>query len=270
MAVGKTLFPQAKHELHGLKLHTPMTRVDHRSHDEAPRKSSARQIRGVIFDAGGVLYDATLGRRMLWRLLNRIGLKIDYRTFFDCWDRDYLSQVCGGRREYGEALQAFLLAQGLSWAQIDEVEAASRPDRQFLETGARLLPGVATALNGLSSVGMTLAVLANSPLRGAELSCMLDQLGLAGRFQAVASSCDLEVTKPAVECYQAALRGLNLPAEEVVYVGHDARYLAGAKSAGLRVVAINHEAGVTADWHISRLDQLVAIATSPPPATGMN
>src|SRR3569623_1380083 len=73
---------------------------------------------------GDVLYDATLWRRWLLRLLQRMGLHTQYRTFFKIWDVEFLNEVHCGRREYSEAFQAFLLSAGLSRGQIDEVEAA--------------------------------------------------------------------------------------------------------------------------------------------------
>ena len=108
-------------------------------------------IRAVVFDMDDVLYDATLWRRWLLQLLARLGVKAEYRSFYRTWDAEYLIDVHRGRREYAEAFQAFLLAQGLSWAQIDEVEAASRVHSQELESGVRPLPGVAATINELAA-----------------------------------------------------------------------------------------------------------------------
>jgi hypothetical protein len=110
-------------------------------------------IRGVLFDMGNVLYDDTLWRRWVLRLLGHIGLHTNYRSFFRIWDRDYLDDVHRGRREFFEAFQAFLLSAGLSHSQIDELEAACRARHHQLEVDARPLPGVKTTLERLHQSG---------------------------------------------------------------------------------------------------------------------
>ena len=71
---------------------------------------------GVIFDMADVLYDATLWRRWLLRLVNQLGVPAEYEPFYHAWDHDYLADVHCGRRDYTEAFQTFLLARGLTWA----------------------------------------------------------------------------------------------------------------------------------------------------------
>jgi len=216
-------------------------------------------IRGLVFDLEDVLYDATLGRRWMLQLLARMGLKRDYRTFYRAWDHEFLVDVQRGRREYAEAFQAFLLAQGFSWAQIDEVQAASRLHCQELESGVRPLPGVVATIDELAARGVSMAVLADCAHSASELAGKLELLGLRGRFQAVLTSFELEETKPALRCYQAALQGLNLTTEEALYVGHDSRDLVGAAAAGLRTAAFNHDADARADHYLARLEELLEI-----------
>src|SRR5690348_9183710 len=104
--------------------------------------ATKRLVRGLLFDMGDVLHDATLWRRWLFQLLGRIGLNARYRTLFRVWDEEFLGDVYRGRREYGEAFHAFLLSLGLSRGQIDEVQAASQARKRELELNVRPLPGV--------------------------------------------------------------------------------------------------------------------------------
>src|SRR5688572_21192831 len=69
------------------------------------------RVRGLVFDMGDVLYDATLWRRWLLQLLQRLGHLYSYREFYQVWDRDYLDLVHRGKREYREAFASFLSAQ---------------------------------------------------------------------------------------------------------------------------------------------------------------
>jgi len=215
-------------------------------------------VRGLVFDMPNVLYDATLWRRWLWRLLGRLGISREYAELYRPWDAEFLPEVQCGRRDYCEALQAFLLATGLSWAQIDEVEAASRIHGHELEAGERPLPGTAQALGRLSAMGIRLAILTDSPFSSATLSEKLDGLGLGHCFEAVLSSFDLEVTLPAPSSYKAAACALDLHAGELAYIGHQTPHLAGAAAAGWLTVAFNHERDARAELHITNLADLLA------------
>ncbi|HEY1785227.1 MAG TPA: HAD family hydrolase, partial [Pirellulales bacterium] len=125
--------------------------------------AAARSLRGLVFEMTNVLYDATLWRRELVRLLARLEVPACYPVFFDRWDREYLADVQCGFRQFEEAFQAFLLSAGLSWGQIDEIEAASRIRRKELEMAGRPLPGVTATIAKLSQQGLPLAVLTDSP-----------------------------------------------------------------------------------------------------------
>ena len=120
----------------------------------APAKLDARSARAtgqnpahpaaaVLIDAPNVLYDATAWQRWLWRFVGRMGVRTSYDEFTRVWTRDYAAGVNCGRRAHDEALACFLLGWGLSWAQIDEIEATGNVRRQQFEGGLRLLPDVA-------------------------------------------------------------------------------------------------------------------------------
>jgi HAD superfamily hydrolase (TIGR01509 family) len=245
----------------------------HPPHD-APRASSrtARRladqlgdIGGLVFDLDDVLYDATLWRRWLVKLLMRLGMQVSYRSFFRTWDREYLDAVYRGHRERGEAFQAFLLASGLSRGQIDEVEAASIALRRELAADARPLPGVRSTLARLKQSGIALGVLSDAEGRAAELSEQLVHLGLGNLFGTVISSFDLERTKPDPACYEAALAGLRLPAERVAFVGHDAEELAGARAVRMRTIAFNNDPEAVADIYLGNFHELLELLPEAPP-----
>ena len=229
--------------------------------DPAPQQPIA--VRALLFDLGGVLYDATVWRRWLLRLLAHVGKNVSARNFFRAWESEYLTDVCLGRREYGEAFHAFLLSQGLTWGQIDEVEAASRTHHAEIQTGERPLPGVATTLEQLAQRGMRLAVLANSPFPAAKLVSQLERLAISEHFETVISSCDIEVAKPSAVCYGTAIAALGLAHSEVALVGHSASDLAGAAAAGLRTVAFNYESESQADAYATRFADLLSLVELP-------
>ncbi len=219
-------------------------------------------IDGLIFDTADVLYDATLWPRLLLRLVHRLGVDATYATFSGDWERNYLADVHCGRRQYDEAFESFLLSAGLSWAQIDEVEAASRIERQNLEPNARPLPGVLATIATLCEWRLRLVAWADTPRSASGVAERIARLGLADRFRAVLSSFDLEAAQPAPQCYQAALAALDLAADRVAYVGHDALHLAGAKAAGLRTIAFNYQAAAEADFFLSSFEELLPLVRS--------
>jgi FMN phosphatase YigB (HAD superfamily) len=216
-------------------------------------------VDGVIFDTADVLYDATLWPRKLVRLVHRVGLSAGYDELIGDWERNYLTDVYCGRRAYDEALQAFILAAGHTWAQIDEFEAPSRIERQSLDVGVRPQPGVVHTVAHLRRCELGLVAWADSSHPAAKITERIDRLGLAGAFHAVLSSFDLEAAQPSSQCYDAALAALGLPAAGVAYVGHDALHLAGAKAAGLHTIAFNHRGEAQADVHLTGFDELLAV-----------
>jgi len=215
-------------------------------------------VRGVVFDAPDVLYDATVWRRWLWRLLGQLGVATSYEQFCQRWDAEYLLEVHCGRREFTEAFESFLLSCGLSWGQIDEVEAASRIQMDF-SLNVRPLPGAIRAVHGLADRGIPLIAWADLAQNGSQLSDFFDRLGFGACFGAVLTSLDRECAQPAPECYANMADVLRLPASEVLYVGHEAEHLAAAREAGLRTCAVNYTPTAQADVLLASCDDLLRL-----------
>ena len=214
-------------------------------------------IAGLVFDAGDVLYDATVWRRWLLQLLARLGMHTNYRCFYHVWDHEYLLDVHRGRRDFCDAFRQFLLAVGLSSAQIDEVERACHGRRnQWLST-VRLLPGVRSTVARLRALELPMTVLSDSEYSGDTIRQRLDRLGLKDAFAGVISSIDLGHTKPEPQCYQAALDVMGVDAAEAVFVGHDTVELRGATEAGMQTVAFNFSPDAEADVFLARIEELV-------------
>jgi HAD superfamily hydrolase (TIGR01509 family) len=214
-------------------------------------------LAALVVDLDHVLYDASPWQRWLLQLLNRIGLHTHYQCFFRTFERDYLDGVYRGQSDYWEALREYLIAAGVSKGRTEEVLAAAHGKHRELWHDVRPLPGVAGTLAQLTSRGVRLAVLSNSAEPAAEIEDKLQRLGIAGRFEVVLSSRDLRVAKPTPECYQAALRALDLSGEDVGFIAHATLELAGAGLAGMTTFAINHSADAEADIFLDRFEQLL-------------
>lgn len=230
-----------------------------------PPGSLPRPVHGLLFDLGGVLYDDTVWRRWLLQLLRRLGVQTSYRAFYQTWDREYLDDVHRGYRPFAEAFQAFLLASGLTRAQIDEVEAASQARRRQLQATNRPLPGVKATLSRLHAMGVSLGLLTNTDHPGTILREHLDRFSLAGLFSAVLTSIDLGRTMPDPFCYLTALKTMRLSGEQVAFVGHDARELEGARRLGLMTIAFNFDPDASADFYLARFEDLLPLVSTRPP-----
>ncbi|MEZ6069147.1 MAG: HAD family hydrolase [Pirellulales bacterium] len=222
--------------------------------------------RGVLFDMGDVLFDATAWRRWLLGLLSRLGIHSQYRPLFHVWEVDFLDEVHRGERNYLEAFRDFLGAIGLSRGQIDEVCAASQARKRAIETTVRPLPGVRSTLAELQRQGYVLGVLSDSESTAAQIRRRLDSIDLGRPFSTIVSSRDLARTKPDPLTYATALAQMDVAADETLFVGHDQVELRGAARAGMRTVAFNNDRAVVADVAIERFDQLHSVVECGQPA----
>jgi HAD superfamily hydrolase (TIGR01509 family) len=212
---------------------------------------------GLLFDMGDVLYDATLWRRWLWRLLRSLGVGLSYHELFAIWDDNHLDAVHRGQGDYAAAFQEFLTALRLTCGQRDEVVAASRIRKRELESEARPMAGVKATIDRLVFAKIPLAVVSDSESPAEKLREHLDRLGFAGAFQTIVSSRDLGCTKPDPRCYLAALSELNLAPHRAAFVGHDAVELAGARAVGLASIAFNETPGCEANIRLGHFRELL-------------
>lgn len=230
-----------------------------------PHGSLAGAVQGLVFDTGGVLYDATVFRRWLLKVLARLGLHTNYRSFFHIWDHDFLADVHCGRREYWEAFGSFLLTAGLSRGQIEELQVACQAQRREWLATARPLPGVRSAIGRLRQCGVPMAVICDCELPAAAIREQLERLGLGAMFAVVVSSREIGRAKPDAACYLAALDGLGLTAHEAAFVGHDGEELAAAARLGMQAIGFNCDPEAEADVYLGRFDELVELVLSRTP-----
>jgi FMN phosphatase YigB (HAD superfamily) len=216
-------------------------------------------VRGVVFDACNVLYDATLWRHWVLKVLHQLGVQTSYRCLFRGWDRDFAGAVHRGEREFCEAFKAFLRSMGLSDGQIDEIEAACDARRREADQNPRPLPGVPATLAVLHRSGLSLAAVCNCVHTSEALKQRLTRFSIGAFFAAVVTSFDLHSAMPDPVCYRAAIEQLELEPCEVAFVGHDTARLAGAAALGMKTVAFNFDPDAVGDVRIAHFEDLIDV-----------
>jgi FMN phosphatase YigB (HAD superfamily) len=218
----------------------------------------------LLFGFGGVLYDDTVWRRWLLRLLSHLGLHTHYRSFYHVWDRDFAADVYRGQTPFCDAFTAFLRSAGLSRGQIDEVMAACQGRRRELDESTRPLPGVRCTLGRLCKTRLVLGVLSDCEWTSDQLRSRLAAFAPPQAFAAVVSSYDIGYTKPAQRCYTTAAEQMGLAPTDIAFVGHDSEELDGARAVGMANIAFNSNPDAEADVCLDRFDQLVDVISIRP------
>jgi FMN phosphatase YigB (HAD superfamily) len=221
-----------------------------------------KQVRGIVFDAAGVIYDATLWRRNVWQVVCHLGFHVDYGHFFSLWDNEYASCVNIGRREFAEAFEAFLLGAGLSWGEIDEVEAATRASRLHLCCPTKPLPGVVRVLKQIASAGFSRLAFVDAPVAGSQIAACFKAWGIDSSLPQVVTSLDIAAAQPDAASFRAMLELLGHGPDQVAYVSQNGLNLHGAKRAGLTSVALGCHAAAVADARIGAIDELIRLIPS--------
>ena len=120
-----------------------------------------------------------------------------------------------------------------------------------------LFPDVIPALDALRAAGLRLAVVSNWDC---SLPAVLRDLGLAGRFGAVAVSATAGAAKPDPAIFHFALEGLGVPPLAALHCGDlPGNDCAGARRAGVRAVLLDR-AGTLPDGPCPRLFSLSELA----------
>ena len=214
------------------------------------------EIRGLLFDMSGVLYDDSAWNRWLLQLLRRMGLHTNYDAFRVLCDHE-LGSAEGG--DYWAELKRFLSSVGLSQAQIDEVEAAGFARWQSLQLQIRPFPGVIRTLTLLSHLGMPKGIVAHSQGGGTRLRNQLREMGLDGQFQTVES---FRTNGDIQSAFQTAWEQMGLNPGYGGYVANHTSALRQAQPHCGRLIAFNTKDRDPAHHRLQRFQELIDFARS--------
>jgi putative hydrolase of the HAD superfamily len=199
-------------------------------------------LRAVLLDAGGTLIHPD--RDFILDRLTAEGLDADHAAWTDaCRDAtaavgDILRSDDPGTDETRARLWfATLLARlGLPEHGMATVGAAIRARHEAGRLWVWTEPGTRELLESLREAGLRLAVISNADGRVADF---LETAGLADLFEFVLDSTAVGIEKPDRRIFDLACQRLELPPDEVVYVGDTFEVdVVGARRAGIRAVLL--------------------------------
>jgi putative hydrolase of the HAD superfamily len=151
----------------------------------------------------------------------------------------FISHPQGARGFWARFLERML--EHLGAGELSPFAAAELYARFGRAEAWEIYPEALPALDQLAESGLKLGAIANWDER---LPALLERLGLAGRFEAVVYSSEVDCEKPDPRIFRIALDRLSLPAEEVLHVGDRRREdLEGAVAVGMHALLLDRRRG---------------------------
>lgn len=208
----------------------------------------------VIFDMDGVIVDTeAYYQREQRAFAASLGLPVS--------DAEILDMVGKSHQHFQRTMAAWLERAGMGSVSPEEAEARYRAwsvgrPRDYREM---MFPGIYEALDGLHERGVRVALASSSPR--ASIDAVLDELGIAERFELVVSGAELAESKPDPAIYLLTLKELELPARVCCCIEDSVPGITAGKRAGLTVFARREErfgfSQDEADHIIDRVDELL-------------
>jgi beta-phosphoglucomutase len=182
------------------------------------------EVRAVVWDLDGVLVDSGEAHRAAWIALGR---EIN-RPFTD---EDFV-------RTFGMANPDIFR---VIWAITDPADVRAWSDRKeilFRDQARALhpLPGAMELVRALRAAGWRQAIGSSAPR--ANITLLLDVLGLAGQFVAVVSGDDITRGKPDPQGFLLAFERLGVPPARGFVIEDAVAGVQAGKAAGAQVVAV--------------------------------
>lgn len=182
-------------------------------------------FRGVILDMDGTLIDSNEAHAQAWvRALQEGGHDIPYEKV---------------RPLIGMGGDNLLPELGLDKESPDGERVSVRRGEIFKEQflpDLQPFPRARDLLERMRARGLRLVVASSA--KEEELEPMLARVGANGLIEGATSKDDAERSKPDPDTVAAALKSLNLPAQEVVMLGDSPYDIAAAAKAGVGVIAL--------------------------------
>jgi putative hydrolase of the HAD superfamily len=211
-----------------------------------------QKVRALLFDAGDILYYRPQENRKLTCFLNELGLEV--KDGQDLEKETLVNMAYQGVINQEQYREAVLRLYG-----VTQPEDIARGKQLLLEedNGVQFFEGVQETLVKLKDCGYLLGIVTDTANPIYIKLSWFERGGFGDVWDSIISSKELGVRKPDPRIYQAALQQLGLNAEQVIFVGHKASELDGAKAMCLTTVAFNNDPEARADFYITHFSDLL-------------
>lgn len=210
------------------------------------------EIRGVLFDANGVIYHRPRPNRRLNQYLAPHGLGVlgvrETREMIAA-EREAART---GQLSNEDYFRAKLRAYGLTDpALVDDAVRLMAEDSADIA----LFPGTREGLEELKEAGLALAIVTDSAKPARVKLGWFESKGISHElFDAVVSSAEAGCCKPEPRIYLEALERLGIAPHEAAFVGHATDELEGAAAIGMKTIAFRaDDPNVEATVHVDDL-----------------
>ena len=200
-------------------------------YDKNATNEGKHMIRGLIFDFDGLILETEGPVYQSWvEFYGEFGAELP----MNIW-----SQVIGTSNK--EHLDIFSLLEETIGRKLDRGTLAPRRAAREMEIclAQPILPGVLDVIGRAQNLGLRLGIASSSDR--AWVVGHLTRLGLAGKFEVIHTSDDVERTKPDPALYRLALASLGLEAREAMVFEDSPNGVMAAKAAGIYTVAVPNE-----------------------------
>lgn len=216
----------------------------------APPPSSGK-TRGLIFDAGDLLYYRTQRGEKFKAFLGELGMQIN--PDHDAAKKAIEHKAYRGQISHDEYRESILHIYG-----IHQPELVSRGKQALIDDDANVtfFEGVPETLLKLKAQGYLLGIITDTANSISAKLSWFERGGFGHVWDSIISSMDIGVRKPDPNIYHASLRQLGLEPGQAVFVGHRAVELDGARAVGIATIAFNYDPDARADCYIQKFDQL--------------
>lgn len=210
-----------------------------------------RRYQAVIFDLDGVIVSTDRYHFQAWsKLAEQEGIE---------FNEQINHRLRGVSRM--ESLEIILEKASRRYTEAEKRELAERKNEMYRSllaqlTESDLLPGVAQTLAALRERGIKIAIGSSSK----NAPVILERIGLAERFDAVADGNGIVSSKPDPEVFLLAASKLALPPEACLVVEDAEAGVVAAKRGGMAAAAVGEARSCKdADYRLESIDQLLSI-----------
>lgn len=200
------------------------------------------QIKAILLDAGGILFDDSLAKKKEYSFLSRY-MDITYRKFmarfYPFKEKAQIEKNYSKEEAFCDYLKEI--------EREDLIKGFLEYNREFQENyynnfSSLVFEGVRETLSELKEKSIDSIVLTDATIGGEKLKDFFVQAELSDYLTDIVSSKDSGMKKGFhPDFFQYALDKYNLKKEEVIFVGHDYDELKGASDFGLKVIALNYK-----------------------------